>query len=388
MNLVTSDDIFDSWRTLRLQIADDTDNIRNIYQSRVCMSNSLTSTNFFTQRECCCGCSTLKTLMTSYFLNDQREIKVLSGKKKGTVLKIFSRENIDMTIVDGGISVNPFMNYVLVSCIMKKIIEVKSYPVKIPYEWSYVCKGKFNIVLDATNVSSIKDISRLKKLTNSSPLARKTVYNPISSKTVASIFKQIALLTHFYGMYQYTHGEPSITYITFNPSPIKFSYNNKHVDSSLKVSISPSVYSSIVYKNTKFALKKNIHKYLKTYENKDVAIEGKKYSGKYENHKVVYVKIGNKSEQFLKNLINGRCDIDTFDFIMFVSSLMANSQYAASFKDCPYIDIWKNLWRKEDYEHLSKDLSAIQSNCFKNIFDIIKQYYFRIDALEYALKDI
>jgi hypothetical protein len=276
MNLVTSDDIFDSWRTLRLQIADDTDNIRNIYQSRVCMSNSLTSTNFFTQRECCCGCSTLKTLMTSYFLNDQREIKVLSGKKKGTVLKIFSRENIDMTIVDGGISVNPFMNYVLVSCIMKKIIEVKSYPVKIPYEWSYVCKGKFNIVLDATNVSSIKDISRLKKLTNSSPLARKTVYNPISSKTVASIFKQIALLTHFYGMYQYTHGEPSITYITFNPSPIKFSYNNKHVDSSLKVSISPSVYSSIVYKNTKFALKKNIHKYLKTYENKDVAIEGKK----------------------------------------------------------------------------------------------------------------
>ena len=388
MNLATTDQIFKSWRVTREDIVDDPNNTDNIYCSTVCMSNSLTSTNFFTQRECCCGCNTLKTLMSSFYLNKEREIKVMSGSKKGTSLKIFSRENVDTTVVDGGISSSPFMNYVVVSCVLKRILAIKTYPVFIPYEWSYICKDRFNIVLDITNASSIKDISRLNHLTNSSPLARKTVCNPISKTTTASIFKQVALLCHFYSMYQFSHGEPSITYICFTPISTKFTYNGKDVKSSVRVSISPSVYSSLVYDGTRFAHRKHAHRYLKTYENKDVGIEGDKYSGSYENHRVVYVKIGNRSEQFLKNIVNGYCELKVFDFVMFVSSLMANQQFMASFEDCPYINIWKSIWRTEDYAKLMADLSRIRTNSFRNVFDVVKGYYFRIDALDHAVLKI
>ena len=388
MNLATTDQIFKSWRVARDEIADDPTKEHPVYCSDVCMSKSLTSTNFFTQRECCYGCNTLKTLMTSYYLDKEREIKVASGSKKGTVLKIFSRENIDTSVSEGGISLNPFMNYVVVSCILKRILSLKSYPVDIPYEWSYVCKDRFNIVLDVTNASSIKDISRLNHLTNSSPLARKTACNPISKTTTGAIFKQIALLCHFYGMYQFSHGEPSITYICLTPVSTRFKYNGKEIKSSVKVSLSPSVYSSVVYEGTRIAYRRHTHRHLKTYENKDVGIEGEEYSGSYDNHRVVYVKIGNKSEQFLKNIINGYCDLKGFDFVMFVASLMSNQQFMASFKDCPYIDIWKSIWRKEDYDKLMTDLSVIRTNSFRNVFNVLKQYYFRVDALDYTISKI
>lgn len=387
MNLVTTDQIFNSWHAFREQIIEDANNACKLYRSDVCMSNSLTSTNFFTQRECCSGCNTLKTLMTSFFLNEQREISVASGVKKGTLLKVFSRDNVDTTVMDDGISHNPFMNYVIVSCIMKKILQIKSYPVNIPFEWAYICKDKFNIILDVTNISSIKDISTLKHLTNTSPLARKTIYNPISKDIIATIFKQTALLCHFYSKYKFSHGEPSITYISLNPLTTRFTYSNIHVDSPIKVSVSPSMYSSIVYRNTRFALRKNTDKYIKTYENRDVNIIGSKYSGDYKNHRVIYIKIGNKSEQFLKNLSNGYCEIRSFDFVMFISSLMVNRQFMTSFKDCPYVDIWKNIWRACDYHDLSVALSAIKTNSFKNVFDVVKQYYFRVDSLEYALSN-
>ena len=388
MNLITTDQIFENWNLLREQIVDDVNNIKNIYKSTICMSNSLTSTNFFTQKEACSGCSTLKTFMTSFFLDNHREIHIASGSKKGTILKVFSRDNIDTTITDDGLSRNPFVNYVVVSCILKRILALKSYPVNIPYEWSYICKGKFNIIIDITNVSSIKDISRLKHLTNSSPLAQKTIYDPISKTTSMTIFRQLVLLCHFYSKYRFSPGEPSITYISLNPTTINFNYNNKQIRSSIKVSISPSIYSSVIYNHTRFALRKYTHRYLKTYENKDVGIEGEKYSGDYNNHRVVYVKIGNKGEQFVKNLINGYCELQSFDFVMFLSSLFVNNQFIASFKNCPYIDIWKNIWRKEDYQALVSALSSIRTNCFKNVFDVVKKYYFRVDALEYAMTKI
>lgn len=390
MDLVTSDQIFKSWRILREEIADDIQNVRKIYRSNLCMSKSLTSTNFFTQKECCSGCNTLKTFMTALFLENHREIKVMTGTKRGTTLRVFSRDNIDTRVVDGGISLNPFMNYVVVSCVLKHIVRLKSYPVNIPYEWSYVCRDKFNIVLDTTNVNSLKDVSRLKHLTNSSPLARKTVYNPISKATTMTIFRQIVLLCHFYGMYRFSHGEPSITYISFHPASVKFTYNGKQIDSSVKVSITPSVYSGIVYKETKFAYRRHTHKYNTTYENRDVSIKplGDGYTGNYEDHRVVYVKIGNKSEQFLKNLINGDCGLKAFDFVMFMGSIMVNKQYMTSFKDCPYIDIWKNMWRGEDYEKIASGLAAIHTNSFKQVFDVVKNCYFRVDAMEYAMSAI
>lgn len=387
MNLATSNEIFRSWDTFSKKIAEDENTSSDIYRSSVCMSNSLTSTNFFTRTECCCGCATLKTLMSSYFLDESREIKVTSGVKKGTLLKMFSRDNID-TRVENGVTRNPFMNYVMVSCVLKKILKMKSYPVKIPYEWCYICKDKFNIVLDVTGVSSIKDISRLDKLTNSSPLARKTIYNPISKSTTNTIFEQIVLLCHFYGMYAFCHGEPSITYIALNPITTRFKYNDHQIDSSVRVSISPSMYSSVTYNRTRFALNNQDLDYSRTYENKDIGIEGDHYTGNYEDHRIVYVKIGNKSEQFLKNMINGKCEIKSFDFVMFMSSLVANKQFMTSFGNCPYVYIWKNIWREEDYSSLSTDLSNIRTNSFSNVFNVIKGYYFRVDALKYAMSMI
>ena len=387
MSLATTDQIFESWRVLREKIAEDSNNANMIYKSSVCLSRSLTSTNFFTHKECCTGCSTLKTLMSSFFLDSEREIRVASGTKKGTVIKIFSRENVD-TSIDNGITTNPFMNYVVVSCIMKKILRLKSYPVNIPYEWSYVCKDRFNIALDVTNILSIKDISRLKHLTTSSPLASKTVYSPINKDITESIFKQLVLLCHFYSMYKFSHGEPSITYISLSPVQTRLRYNGHAITSSLKLSISPSVYSSVVYNQIRFALKRYANRYPRTYETRDVGIEGQRYSGHYDQHRVIYVKIGNKSEQFLKNLVNGICDITSFDFVMFLTCIMVNTQFMATFKTCPYIDIWKNIWRKQDYEGLSRKLSELRTNSFKTIFSIVKQYYFRVDALEYAMSKI
>jgi hypothetical protein len=120
----------------------------------------------------------------------------------------------------------------------------------------------------------------------------------------------------------------------------------------------------------------------------DVNLINENDSKLYEDMRVVYVKIGNKSKQFIKNLLNGYCDIKTFDFVMFTSSLVANKQFMESFKHCPYINIWKNIWRREDYDELYSKLSTVTTNCFDTIFDIVKDYYFREDALEYTMSKL
>ena len=74
---------------------------------------------------------------------------------------------------------------------------------------------------------------------------------------------------------------------------------------------------------------------------------------------------------------------------MFFTTLISDPSYFESFKDeSKLMYTWKSIWRQEDYESLMKDIAKVRKNSFMNIFDIVKKYYFREDALEFSLKTL
>ena len=47
--------------------------------------------------------------------------------------------------------------------------------------------------------------------------------------------------------------------------------------------------------------------------------------------------------------------------------------------------IWKSLWKRDEYDKLFKDLSSVKRNNFHTIFNIVKRYYMRVDALNFTM---
>ena len=102
----------------------------------------------------------------------------------------------------------------------------------------------------------------------------------------------------------------------------------------------------------------------------------------YNNYRIMFYKIGYFSGQFLNARINYGVPLcsKSFDIVCFICSLYIDSSFHLYILNSKW---WRGLWRKKDYIQLMKDLKKIKSNNFKNIYQVIKNYYIRIDALDY-----
>ena len=384
-----SDVIIEHWKTIKMDILKqlDNDNI-DILKSYNCMNKSLTCKNRLLQTENCYGCNLVKEFMEDFYIDDNKEIRVQTGENRDSVIKIFSYNNTDTSLIHKNgttKSKNSFLNYVIVSVIMEKILTSKNYPSYIPYLWSYVCNETFNILINIKHMKTLKEITMNPSLAKSSPLARTTVHNVLTEKIMRDIFVQLVLLCYFYSRYNYSHGEPSIHYVNFSPYKANFTFQGIKVNSQITLNISPSTKSSIDYNNVRYGLYKENKLFIDLpLESKDIGLDNLYYSGEYERHRIEYYKIGNQSEKFKQSLINGNYFFESFDCIMFLSSLVSDKSFYDTFKDSKYLSIWRNLWKPEEYDSLMRKLVKSKSS-FSAIFDIVKNYHMRKDALKYCM---
>ena len=364
-----------------------------IISSDRCMSKSLSNKNFFTRSDICKGCSILNRLNYGFYLPSSNEIKLQCGENKGSTLRLYSHKNTDINIksIEKKIFTNnPFVNYTLISSILYSVTEQKKYPFHVPYVWSYICNDTFNIILNMNYMKTLREIALNPVLSKNSPLAKKSIINTLNERIVKDIFIQLTLMLFFFSKYEFSHGEPSLNYITFSPRGCNFIFQKINVISKIGLLICPSTKSSITYNKKRVFYSKNsvIHN-TDVFENRDVKLDNKNYTGKYEDHRVIYNKIGNKFKNFIDLYCNEGKYVKSFDFVMFFTSLISDPSYFESFKDeSKLMYTWKSIWRQEDYESLMKDIEKVRKNSFMNIFDIVKKYYFREDALEFSLKTL
>ena len=173
--------------------------------------------------------------------------------------------------------------------------------------------------------------------------------------------------------------------MNFSPYKANFTFQGIKVNSQITLNISPSTKSSIDYNNVRYSLYKENKVFVDIpLESKDIGLDNLYYSGEYERHRVEYYKIGNQSEKFKQSLINGNYFFESFDCIMFLSSLVSDKSFYDTFKDSKYLSIWRNFWKPEEYDSLMKKLLKSKSN-FTSIFDIVKNYHMRKDSLKYCM---
>lgn len=365
----------------------------DILRCERCMAKSLTNKSIFIRSDICKGCSTMNKINYDYYISGSKEIKIHCGKYQGDTIRMYSHKNIDTKFRKSDNRIytsNPFANYVIISSLLHAVTSEKKYPFNVPYVWSYICNDTFNIVLNMKYMKTLREIALNPVLSKNSPLAKRSIINTLNDKIVKDIFIQLTLLSFFLSKFEFSHGEPSINYITFSPQSCNFIFQKINVKSKISLLICPSTKSSITYKRNRILYSKNSTINTQSvYENRDVGLDKNNYSGKYETHRIIYNKIGNKYKHLLNLYSNEGKYIKSFDFVIFLTSLVADKSYFETFKEeQKLMYVWENIWHPKEYKNIMKDIEKLKKNNFLSIFDIVKKYYFRDDALDFAMKTI
>jgi hypothetical protein len=65
-------------------------------------------------------------------------------------------------------------------------------------------------------------------------------------------------------------------------------------------------------------------------------------------------------------------------------SLIKNKYFYETFKTSPELYLsWKLLWKTGEFDDLMRDIENMKKNNYVNIFNTIKKYHIRFDALNY-----
>tara|TARA_R110002110_G_scaffold347315_1_gene557469 strand:+ start:281 stop:514 length:234 start_codon:yes stop_codon:yes gene_type:complete len=72
---------------------------------------------------------------------------------------------------------------------------------------------------------------------------------------------------------------------------------------------------------------------------------------------------------------------------MFFTALISDRYFYRTVKKHGKImQLWKSLWKDEEYKLIMKDINNNDTNNYENIFNIVKKYHLREDALAFAVK--
>lgn len=379
----------------------------------------------------CKGCQIINRLIKTVLLETDT-IEIYFGRKKGKNIKI-SRYNFfdspykenktssnlssyiskEVKIFQCDISPehrikfysteNKYYNYVINSIIINRILEENSIFLYNDFLWSFVCRNTINIMKIEKQYKSLEDLTRNPYFSNySSPIITKIVDKNLSKTTTLNILKQLIILLESLSDNFFIHGKPSVKYINYSSETVTLTYKEENITFPIKISLNLSLESSINYNNCRFFYcQDNVKNYGLPVEKIDFYFNGTvNYCEKnnrlgledeYQKIRLIGYKIGNRSDNFLKILRNGGVPLfnKSFEFICFITSYISDKYFWNSFKECDKeLEIWKGLWKKEEYELLMKDLKDVKDNSFEDIFKIIKNYYIRIDALRYFYENL
>lgn len=296
---------------------------------------------------------------------------------------------------------NKHYNFIIINLIFNKILKNKEISLRTDFVWSFICRSEINKITLKPDYKNLEELTNNPFLTDYySPVVTTVKKKSLSSMTIKNILRQLILLLYEVKDNFFVHSDPSIKYVKYNLETISFNFKNKTLTSPFKICLTLNDYSSINYNQNRFFC--NFHSNLKNLglpiEKIDIYFNGtdnyleknKKlnFEKEYERVRILCYKIGNKSKIFKEMMKTSGISLfnQSFEFVCFLTSFICDNLFFDIFKDCETeFKLWKGLWKKEEFLNLMGDLEKIRSeeNNFKNILNVLKNYYIRFDALEY-----
>lgn len=414
---LTTDDIFKIFQKNNKKIVENLINLEHPYvYDYSCPYSVQNKRYYFNQR--CKGCQILYRLRKGNS-HDDTEIEIFGGEKKGNKISLhsfnFFQDNYKGTEEINNVSENVMksintvynhfhekinyfciennkVNYISQSLIYNQIMIREKLEFLNNYMWSYICGNKIYLIKEKNTISSLSDLS-------SNPLfsifhspsrdIEKYKNNGVSKIIILTILKQLTMTFKIMSKYKFIHSRPEKDFYYFIPEPVTI---NKETY-PLKLIIQCHDYCSVSYQDKRFFCSNiiNFYNHGIPIESFDIDINGSDsfcnssiFSEEYNSKRIIFYKIGKKSQLFLKvrNFYGIPICYQSFDFVMFLISLVTQSEFYY-FREMKEYKYWKNLWKQSEYSSLEKELFSLDSNCFESVFNIVKKYHIRFDALEY-----
>ena len=370
----------------------------------------------------CKGCQILSRLIkTNYLTSD--EIEIFSGRNKNMFLQIYTgelgkeisyerKEIVDRmlyyffsnlrslesytTDINYYSTENKEYNYIINSIIMNTILKEERLSLYNGFLWGFTCNSTITIIRKLSIFRNLDQLCSSPYYSNYSSPILSSQERKLSKNTVYMIVKQLVYLLKTLSKYHFIHGDPCIDYITYISEKITI------LDETfpLKIILDCSCYSSQNYDNKRYFHNLDT-KYLNfgvPFEKIDVHINGSKnyfihYNilNQYDELSILYYKIGNRSKIFNKVRNNYGLPIcyKSFDLICFLISFVKDKYFYDTFKECDrLVTIWKYLWRTDEYDMIMKEIEELEVNNYEDIFNLIKKYHIRFDAIEYFYNEL
>ena len=369
----------------------------------------------------CKGCQIISRLIKTNYL-EKNEIEIFSGRSKNTflILKNYVHQDSDYcfekdshnflkyisnslkniesyeTSITFFKTHNDNYNYIINSIIKNSILKKEKLHLYDNFLWSFICSRYMTIIKKKPTYNNLNNLCKSPYYSNySSPYLNVEQERKLSKNTVISIIKQLSYYFKVLQNHYFIHGEPSIKYISFSNEKTIIS-GETHI---LKLIIDSSVFSSLNYQGMRYFFNnERIINFGVPLEKIEVSINGSKnylshckINKDYDKLAILFYKLGNKTNNFIKirNSYSIPICYRSFDFICFLISLIKDKYFYSTFIECDVIlNIWKNLWKVDEYEKLMNDIRNMKKNNFSNILNIIRKYYIRFDAIDYFYNEL
>lgn len=405
------DNIIKYWRTKeREKKLTQIKEFKTIFSDKTCTRNALTKYNFNTRNQKCFECNLLSSFFTKDIIEtEESEIEIMAGEFRGDFLQIKINSSVDNKyqyckyvnniIEDKEITYyftnDENLNRACINIIMLELMKIKNFNFYNNFLTYFICGQKI------VNINLKYDYENIIKL------AENDLFDTKKDIT-RDILICLIIFCDFFSIYHFCHNEPCFDFIKFNNGFNNFVYDQKEFYIPFLMTIEPSVYSSINYNQNRYFCKNLYDKKewnSSPVESFDVDINGTKnykkieldipYNKTYDQYRILFYKIGNKSKDFIyaRRKLGLTFFHQSFDIICFIVSLLMEECFNHYFfSDYKLINLWKGLWRREDYSKLNEEISMKRikknKNDFDSVFSIVKKYYIRIDALKYLYNNL
>lgn len=369
----------------------------------------------------CKGCQIISRLIKTDFLETSK-IEIYSGRYKNNFLQInsypYQQSNYELDTSSLSLlnycsknlknienyqdnvsfykNSDKVYNFIINSIFYNILLKKEKLYLYNNFMWSFICSNYTTTITRKSIYKNTKDLCRNPYYSNySSPYLDINKETKISKNTLSSIIKQLVYLSMTLSKYHFVHGEPCSKYINYS--------NEKTVimgeTHTLKLILNLSNFSSITYENKRYFYNdERIFNSGIPLEKIEVSINGSvnytnhsKVNDEYDKLCILFYKIGNKVSNFIK--LRNNCSVPlcyrSFDFICFLVSLINDPVFYKTFLESDkFLNIWKLLWKKDEYQNLMEEITRTKFKNFTCILNILKKYFIRFDAIDYFYNEV
>lgn len=434
--IYSSDNIIKYWKTKdRAKKLNDILECKSFNKDRTCTRNALTKYNFNTRNQKCFNCTMLSSFTNKNCIS--KETEILAGINRGDYLMTDINYSVDLgyqllefdyinKLFDSSSMTQYYyatkdenLNYACINILIQEIMKEKNFNFYTNFLTYYICGQKI------VNIRLKYDFETVNELAQNDFYASSDYQNEnyLKKDVTRDILICLIIFYKFFSIDVFCHNEPCIKFLKFNTGFNNFIFEKQEFYIPFLFSVEMSKYSAINYKDGRYFNQDITNKRewkSVPIENLDVDINGTKnykkidfgipYNSEYDNHRILFYKIGNKSVDFMyaRRKLGLPLFYHSFDLICFIVSLLLEKCFSFYFfSDYKLINLWKGLWKRDEYIKINTEIKEIREmkekrekreskhsklnqieNNFETVYQIIRKYHIRIDALEYLYQNL